>query len=434
MPPLKYNSATSIVDSLKAKGMDSSFAARRALAVTYGVVTKAADYMGTAAQNVALLGKFNGTAPPTAPGDAKDIPPATDKPVDTNADANSYINQDQGADFDAADSVDAPPTRNTVYDQLKNDLEPDQAPPERPSLLSTYEAEREARGITGLEDQLVDLDARLADEEARFRQYKDSVHTEAISAGAMAGRISEDERAYRENVDFIQRTRARVVNELNTKNNALEIVMSLTEKDYEMAKEEYEDEFDRNLQLYSEVNDRENDAQDNARATLQILYNQIAESGVDFASLTDSQRLTISQLEIQAGLPIGFSTKVATGTGGGKILSTTTRTTGGYKYADVLTRHPDGSISVQSIGLGADKSGNGDGDTLSAMEKAQMFSVADQAIRDSFGDDGYANPDTYMAVRSEYGLYGDVTEFDKRFRHLLSLDNQESLRVTETLE
>ena len=51
--PVKY---TSIVDYLKSKGMNASFAARQQLAKRYGIN----DYRGTAAQNTLLLQKLQG--------------------------------------------------------------------------------------------------------------------------------------------------------------------------------------------------------------------------------------------------------------------------------------------------------------------------------------------------------------------------------------
>ena len=51
----KLNTDTSIVDYLKSTKEDSSFAARKALAVEQGIVKNAKDYTGTAAQNTALL-------------------------------------------------------------------------------------------------------------------------------------------------------------------------------------------------------------------------------------------------------------------------------------------------------------------------------------------------------------------------------------------
>lgn len=56
----KLNTNTSIVDYLKAQGKNSSYSARKDLAKDYGI----SNYSGTAAQNIALLGKLkNGESP-----------------------------------------------------------------------------------------------------------------------------------------------------------------------------------------------------------------------------------------------------------------------------------------------------------------------------------------------------------------------------------
>lgn len=53
---------SSLVDGLKAAGVDSSFKNRANLAVTYGIVKTTSQYKGTAAQNTALLKAMRGDA------------------------------------------------------------------------------------------------------------------------------------------------------------------------------------------------------------------------------------------------------------------------------------------------------------------------------------------------------------------------------------
>jgi len=58
---VKHIGTVSLVDYLKSKGMDASFSARKKLAAQYGIT----NYIGTAAQNLALLSKLKNGVQPT---------------------------------------------------------------------------------------------------------------------------------------------------------------------------------------------------------------------------------------------------------------------------------------------------------------------------------------------------------------------------------
>ena len=76
--------------------------------------------------------------------------------------------------------------------------------------------------------------------------------------------------------------------------------------------------------------------------------------------MSSAMKLQVNKLEMEAGLPSGFYENVALSNPEGKILSTTTRTVNGAKYADLLMRNPDGSITVKNVYVGAeDVSGSG---------------------------------------------------------------------------
>lgn len=60
IPAEPIYTGSSIVEYLKSIGIDNSFKNRRALAVKYGIVKYAVQYLGTASQNINLLRKMRG--------------------------------------------------------------------------------------------------------------------------------------------------------------------------------------------------------------------------------------------------------------------------------------------------------------------------------------------------------------------------------------
>jgi hypothetical protein len=157
---------------------------------------------------------------------------------------------------------------------------------------------------------------------------------------------------------------AQVDNKLAT----LQMVMNFGQQDYANASQAYGQEFDRNMQtinLLSSQQDKEQTAQDhlqqNATANLQTIWNTMKDSGASFDKLSDSQRASINQMELQAGLPTGFFESLPAIVPASDILSTTTRESGGVKYADIVSRDASGAINAHSIALGDSGSGGSGG-------------------------------------------------------------------------
>lgn len=358
-PTSSYN-GVSVVDFLKSTGGDSSFAARAQQAVKLGIVKNADQYTGSAAQNTSLLEKLR--------SGAKTTPTAVTNPNS----AQDYINGAQDTDIAQAEASDAPPTRNSPSSELLanfyketgiTSLVPEFSG-ETPNYEATYEQMRKDNGIEGLEQSINEYDSLEQDIQARLRERVDSEEGKAVAMNVISGRISEAEKQEYQRLDEIGRAKQRAVNQLQTANNVIETMMNLKQMDYTVAKDTYDREFSRNTQLFSifkgmEEFDMSVDEKDRAAAVsnLNIMYSAIQDGGMDVSTLDAATEAKITSLELKAGLPSGFYKNIAITNPEGKILSTTTRTSGGMKYADVIMQNADGSFSTQQIKLGADSSG-----------------------------------------------------------------------------
>lgn len=293
----------------------------------------------------------------------------------TEKNADAYINANQDSDMNAVTTVEEAPKRKSRTKQAmetftettgQETIFGDMSKPDAPNYLKTYNDLRKQYGVKGLEDALTDLESEEEDLVARRRQRMTDEQGKPVAMNVISGRMTEVERQEAERLDYITRQKNTLIKQVQNANATIENVMTFTKLDYETAKSSYDSQFSQNLQLFntikgmvdSDANDEEQ-AADNARANLNIIYGAIKDGGIDTTSMDSSMRLRIQSMELEAGLPSGFYQNIATSNPEDKILSTTTRVAGGAKYADVLLRGQDGSISVKTVYVGATSEGSG---------------------------------------------------------------------------
>lgn len=423
----------SIVDYLKSTGGDASFSSRTNLAVKQGIVKSAAEYTGSASQNLALLGALRkGSASAAAPT------------------ATSIINQNQDDDIANTPSADDAPTKSdtrtsrysTAFSDISELINPAGSRPDAPNFSDLYNKTRKDLNIDDLETYVNDLQS---EEEAIFadlRARRTDERGKTVATNVIEGRIGQAERQEAERIDYIQRQKATAVRQLQSANAAIENIINFTKLDYETARNSYNDQFSQQMSIFntvkgivdSEISDEEREA-DNSRANLTIIYGAIKDGDIDPASVDPAMKYRINQMELQAGLPTGFYENIKNANPEGKILSTTTRTTGGAKYADVLYRNNDGSITSKAVYLGADSTGSGGGggkDFSEADLERENRSIISNALNKVRGEDGYVSPDDYVSARNKAissGVYSRET-YDKEFaREYVNPNDRATARV-----
>jgi hypothetical protein len=103
---------------------------------------------------------------------------------------------------------------------------------------------------------------------------------------------------------------------------------------------------------------------------------------------------------MQSGLPVGFYKSLQAKNPKQDILSTTTRVSNGKKYADVISRNSDGSLSTKSILIGGTSTGSGSSSAGTVKSGSALFSKSQLSqlegrLDQSRGQDGYVDPDVY---------------------------------------
>lgn len=400
---------SSIVDFLKSGNQDASFSSRANLAVQQGIVKSASEYKGSAQQNTNLLNKLKTSTPKT---------PST---VAGGDQVSNFINNSQQEDIARASSSDEPEVRGQkstgigsvvdAFKQLtgKESLIPDYRLPDAPSFEQSLQQLRKDYGVDSIESAINDLDAQEEDLRAQLRTSTNEELGKPVALNVIQGRVGEQERNFMERIDFVSRQKQRALNQLQTANDAIENIMTFRKMDYDVAKERYDSEFSQNLQLFNVIQgaaefeaSEENRAMDNARSNLQIIYNSIQDGNMDIASTDAATQVKISKLELQAGLPQGFYKNIQAEKPEAKVLSTTTRNSGGNKYADVLYQNTDGSLTTQSVYIGSTGSGSSGGSTTVSVEPEVSFdeylTAAESELQQSISN----NSSLYTQLREQW--------------------------------
>lgn len=368
-------------------------------------------------------GTLNYNTGEITPGASKSAP-ATPSKVGSLEDAKSFINANQMTDAASGSEVSVR-SSTARYQDIANQLglgdkmDMSGSAPEAPKYEDTYLSLRGDYGVDTLETKLNDLTAQEEALAEQARVNKGAQQGKAVAMGVIEGRVSEQQQQDQDQMDFIGRQKNTIQNELNTKYAVIDKIIQLKGMDYDTAKTQYDTKFSQAVQTFNIVKgiddtmkDDAERAQDNARANLQIIYNNIANNPEGANSLTGSTKSMVSKLELQAGLPMGTYASIYSKNAGGEILSTTTRTDGSNnKYVDVLVKGADGKMKVQSTLLGSEKSSN------SSDDKADTYAANENYIYNKLsgaakGKDGFINPSVWKSALKEWqDAGGKTTDF-----------------------
>lgn len=369
--------------------------------------------------------------------------PATANEVTDTSQANAYINGAQNTDFQTASSTEEPPVRSSLqtYDQLYKSITEGLTKnlPEKPnntSLAENYKNLRAEAGVLDLENQLTDLTKQADDIRAISAARTTAEKNKPVATNVIAGRISEVETQENARLAEVNNSIKTLTAQLQTKYNVIDNIMKYSGQDYSNAVDAYNTQFTQNLNLMNTVkgiaddakSDLEKDA-DNARANLQIIYNQLSSGGANVADLSVTEKANISKLELQAGLPQGFYASLANKNPKSSILSTTTRESNGVKYADVIMKNEDGSLTTKSIKLGNSTTGS---DSVSKETQLQdARSKVSPQLQSRRGGDGYVSPEDYIKARDSWTNTGlSAEDFDKSFKQYANPESYTKLGLT----
>ncbi len=308
-------------------------------------------------------------------------------------------------DAEATAEVQRLATQKQISD-LKTTLAPSAPAPVQPILEDQYKAMLEEKGSGGL--SVNDINNRLLGLQQEKDQAKtqlnafERVTPEGVSQGYAQGAISKEQQAVQDKLDSITNQQNQLQVQLQNRTDVISTIMGLKKEDYANSVATYDKEYAKNINLYSTLSSTQNVAQDNARANLQVIQNQIAAGKLDYDALTPEQKTTIDSLETQAGLPKGF-TQFLIANVKGDVISTSSRTDeSGGTYFDVLTKDTNGNLKVNVIYRGKSSGGNNsETDIITNFNKK-----AAELILKMETDPTYTYDMVFKALKTEFGSQG----------------------------
>lgn len=204
-------------------------------------------------------------------------------------------------------------------DSITESISPTGGRPEAESTASKFTEFRNEQGLEDLEESANSLNSQLSQIEENRRLRVEGAEGKSVASNVMDGRVSEIEKQENTRSNQIRLELQAVTGQINTKNGLVSQLMQFTQQDYQNSVQQYDSEFQQNLALVSAASSIRSQAmqelsfeeeikqkqQNNSRANLQTYYNLVQDGQLDPSQLSSQQSFQISQLEAQAGLPVG---------------------------------------------------------------------------------------------------------------------------------
>ncbi len=339
------------------------------------------------------------------------------------------IKDSMGNKVDESDST-------KIIKALISSFEANNSQPTAPSLSEQFNQERAKLGVGTLETNLSSIDAEIAKLDNDFLNQGEDTTNRQTSVTQINRRKSAEQIGYERTRAELQLKRTGVVNELNQKYSVIDSIMKYAGADYDNAQQDYNTKFTQAVNLINLIKGVEDDQKteieaktDNARANLQIVLNQV--KGKDFNTLDAGTQADIRALEMQAGLPSGF-TKFLASSVDQPVVSIGSEFTdaSGNRQVPIYTKNEaTGVVTAKVITLGTSSSG---GETQGEKTKAEADDIASAILdfQQQIKTKGWLgiNPDAYAYYKAEilkqYGASA-VLKFDKAIADAgLAVDNR----------
>jgi len=319
-----------------------------------------------------------------------------------------------------------PEVKVPTMEELKGIVAPAGGEPTPLNRVQKFEELRLSQGVEELETTLTDLKAQEDELNAQFRQQKTAERGKTVPMNVIEGRISEEERTYLEQQDYLGRQKSRVVDELNTKYNVINTYMNFYSLDYQDAVTRYNTEFQQNLSMYGIILDQEKLKVDQwykdqaiATTNLQMYMNAISAGNLNYSSMSSDQKLMVSKLEVQSGMPIGFVSNLQIAPKD-KILAFSEDKTQAMILGD------NGEMKVINTGLRKSGGKLTEAEQNKAAQKEMSTFLSGQA-----NDSGHIGGSTYIYARNKWVAEtgGKPADFDEIFRGYRDPYNLEQYQI-----
>lgn len=341
---------------------------------------------------------------------------APEPDLTSSEDLTDYLNEQQQKMADLTDP-DYDPFDGDIegsIDEVIEEISGGEEMPEAPNYTDMFKRLREEYGLDALEQGINEYKNLIRQEENLLMQQRNDIRGGLTSMGVIEGRIDQATRDRMEMINWYKSNAQFLADMANSAYGYIEMVMNFEQLDYETAKERYDTNFNQRLKVYESIKQeaREErdfqyqlmmDQQKLALTNLTMYMDLISKGQLSWDDMSTAERTQMHKLEVQAGLPMGFLSRVRM-EAGANIISTTTRTDpSGNVYVDMLIQQPDGSIKVESKLTGRTRvpssGGGGGGGSTSSTSEADTE-------KDFLNKAGRAGTSEYTASLNALKRYG----------------------------
>lgn len=195
-----------------------------------------------------------------------------------------------------------PARRKAALERIKSELNSGIQAPSPYNSSQEFQKLRQEQGVVKDEEELAAIrnEANLGKQE--LRQFS-ATAGQGVSEGGRIGAMSEAERNLNFRLEGLAIREQAVLSRLNSKNAYISTAIKLGQEDYNVAYQNYTDEFNKNLKVVDLYNQELDDQQKDALTGLTTITNLLSKTG---GEITPELSTQLDSLALQAGLPTGL--------------------------------------------------------------------------------------------------------------------------------
>jgi len=191
--------------------------------------------------------------------------------------------------------------RKQKIEEYKKLLETGAAVPAQFRSVEEFDRLRKEQGVVLDEQEMQAIQNEALQIRQSLREFA-SRAGEGVSEAGRIGAVSEAERNAIQRLESLAIREQAVVERLNTKNAYINNVLRLGQQDYNVARQEYEFEYNKNLKALNLLNEEMDSQKADALTAFTTISNLIAKKGT--LQLTSQLRTQLETYALEAGLPI----------------------------------------------------------------------------------------------------------------------------------
>jgi hypothetical protein len=330
------------------------------------------------------------------------------KPKSGTSDAARQTTDSKTGATTTTNTPSTPPGQSPFEKDFANMMGDQQAPP-APDLIDTYNVYNSAYKVEDAQKQVDDAQTEIDNLDAAYVAGTHDAQNQLKPMEILRGDAAKLQQQYTEKRMLAQNKLSLATRILEGKQKMVETMVNLTDKNYENARTQYNDNYTRafemakairsNMESDRDFNFKVKQAEgDDARANLTTFGNALVTSGKSWKDLTESQKSMVRDMELKAGIPVGTMEKFVAAKPQAKLLTTATNDNGDVTF---IYANPDGTPGMTKVVKGV-----GNRQNVESTSTASTSVVKIDMSRSSDGGLGFTATDkSGNVVSSNAGQY-----------------------------